>query len=402
MRLSPRKSSLDVEAEAVQAAWKNEQFKSLLVEYVAQIWATEKVPAQWAESQISPLWKRKGSPSDPATYRGIALGPILVKLFMNVLMVRMKDFYEGNLLKTQFGFREGKGCNDGIFVMKQLQSIAVQQQKELYTCYVDLTAAYDHINRVALFTSMKARISNFDRHGNDNHKAIRIIEGLYSFTTAYIKGDAQEESFEFLTGVRQGGNESPQCYNFFADYAIRDWRDRCLKAELPGLEIPYFIVGSATSREQREKSASRGTTNDSEGGFADDTGVHAWSLEVLQKKLEILFNVFKEYGLTMNIGKTKTMVWNWKGDEDSMYPASIIEINGKKVENVKTFKYLGVWNSFGEDSIGSKEMNYRIGAAAGAFAEHKKLLTNKNIWLKTRVKYLNAYVRSRLIYGCQS
>lgn len=275
MKLPPRKSSLDVEAEAIQAAWKNEDFKNLLVQYVQQIWVDEKVPSQWAESRISSLWKYKGSPSDPSTYRGIALGPILVKLYMNILLVRMKKFYDGNLLKTQFGFREGKGCNDGIFVMKSLQSIAVKHQVELYTCYVDLTAAYDHLNRAALFASMKARIDNFDSQGNDNHKAIRIIEKLYAFTTAYIKGDVAEEFFEFLTGVRQGGNESPTCYNFYADYAIRDWRNRCSTAKLPGLQISYQILGSATSREQREKCKNTGTMDDSEGGFADDTGTHA-------------------------------------------------------------------------------------------------------------------------------
>lgn len=186
---------------------------------------------------------------DPSTYRGIALGPILVKLYMNVLMVRMKKFYDGNLLKTQFGFREGKGCNDGIFVIKSLQSIAVKHQIELYTCYVDLTAAYDHLNRAALFASMKARIDNYDNQGNDNHKAIRIIEKLYAFTTAYIKGDVAEEFFEFLTGVRQGGNESPTCYNFYADYAIRDWRDR--KATWVKNSISYPGLGNIKRTERK-------------------------------------------------------------------------------------------------------------------------------------------------------
>lgn len=95
------------------------------------------------------------------------------------------------------------------------------------------------------------------------------------------------------------------------------------------------------------------------------------------------------------------MIWNWKKEKGD-YPSSIIKINKKSVKNVDNFKYLGVWNNYEQNSIGSKELNYRIGAAAGAFAQHKQLLTNKNIWLSTRVKYLNSFVRSRLVYGCQS
>lgn len=48
---------------------------------------------------------------------------------------------------------------------------------------------------------------------------------------------------------------------------------------------------------------------DSEGGFADDTGIHAWTKEVLERKMEILFEVFKEYGLSMNIKRRKP----WSG-----------------------------------------------------------------------------------------
>ena len=72
------------------------------------------------------------------------------------------------------------------------------------------------------------------------------------------------------------------------------------------------------------------------------------------------------------------------------------------MENVNEFKYLGVWNTYNDVHIGQRELNYRIGSAAGAYYKNRQLLTNSKIWLNTRVKFLNTIVRSRLLYGCHS
>ena len=52
--------------------------------------------------------------------------------------------------------------------------------------------------------------------------------------------------------------------------------------------------------------------------------------------------------------------------------------------------------------MGEKELNYRLGSAAGAWKQNKQLLMNQKIWLSSRVAYLNAYVRSCMVYGCQN
>ena len=81
-------------------------------------------------------------------------------------------------------------------------------------------------------------------------------------------------------------------------------------------------------------------------------------------------------------------------------PDSIITINGYEIKNTTAFKYLGVWISSDTLHIGKKELDYRIGLAHNAFAENRKLLTNLNIPLQTRLQFLNALVRTRLTYGC--
>ena len=152
--LKSNKSSLDVSAELLKVAIEVENFANITHNHISKIWEQIVIPSQWNITRLNAIWKKKGSIMDPLMYRGISVGSIMVKLVMNIVFARMSDFYESQLLPTQLGFRKGKGCNDSIYIMKQLQEIAVLSNRKLYTCYVDLSAAYDHINRSFHFQSI--------------------------------------------------------------------------------------------------------------------------------------------------------------------------------------------------------------------------------------------------------
>ena len=116
--------------------------------------------------------------------------------------------------------------------------------------------------------------------------------------------------------------------------------------------------------------------------------------------MNIISQVFHEFGLTINIGKTETMVFNWNEAIDGNYPQSIITIQGNQIQNSTSFKYLGVWFTKNCLNIGEEEINHRVNSAHNAFAEHRKLLTNMSISINTRIMFLESLVRSRLTYGC--
>ena len=84
------------------------------------------------------------------------------------------------------------------------------------------------------------------------------------------------------------------------------------------------------------------------------------------------------------------------------YPKSIINLGEESITNVPTFKYLGSKVQHDEHTTGWTEINFRIDSAKAQFAQQKNLFTNQNISLKTRTKFLNSYVRSRLTYSCQN
>ena len=77
-------------------------------------------------------------------------------------------------------------------------------------------------------------------------------------------------------------------------------------------------------------------------------------------------------------------------------------MNGVSVDNVEVFTYLGSKIKYDESSTGNAELEQRIDLAECKCYELGRKLMNFKINLHTRVKIMNALVRSRLTYSCQS
>ena len=103
-----------------------------------------------------------------------------------------------------------------------------------------------------------------------------ILEKFYSATKSYLTDeDPETQMFDTYAGVRQGGNENPVLFNLYLDYAFRVWRHRCEQNGLKNLDVPYNIPNEATNRKQRQFAQQNGMYKDSEGGYADDIGIHS-------------------------------------------------------------------------------------------------------------------------------
>ena len=393
-RLKGGKAALDINIDVLKCCATNIVLTDRLHELLSKAWDPD-IPDQWGISKLCTIWKNKGSPVDPETYRGISIGSTCLKILTSIIINRISPWYETQISRTQFGFRTGKGCNDAIYVCKQLQEIAYKTKQKRYTCFIDLAAAYDHVNRDFLFTSIRNRLA----HSQATH-TINVLEAMYGSTRAYIASEGPDNMFDTTSGMRQGGIESAPGFNLYFDYVLRVYQDRCVEANLNGLQITYRIPNDATNREQREHAPISGLYDDPREGYADDLAENNWNKERLQKTIQLLHNVFSEFGLQINPEKTKTMIWNWDDEVDGRYPDSIITVNNTKLDNVKIFKYLGVWMTYNDMHIGDQELEHRINTAKASFAQNKSVLVDKNVDMKTRVLLLNGLVRSRLTYGC--
>ena len=93
------------------------------------------------------------------------------------------------------------------------------------------------------------------------------------------------------------------------------------------------------------------------------------------------------------------MILNYQhiNQDISNYPATICFLPNMCIENVTKFRYLGDMIVFNEPSTGDTEVELRIEMSEYKFYELSKSFMN--IRLPTRIKILNAVVRSRLTYS---
>ena len=80
---------------------------------------------------------------------------------------------------------------------------------------------------------------------------------------------------------------------------------------------------------------------------------------------------------------------------------SIINLENEDIENVRQFKYLGHMLS-NVHTITPSFITNQISSAYQKWNELKSMLLDKRIHLPTRIKFLEAYIRSRLLYSVQA
>jgi hypothetical protein len=80
---------------------------------------TGKIPNSWSEGIILPIYKNKGSVSEPSSYRPITLVSCLGKTFTAILNNRLSQLSDEIELITeaQTGFRKGYDTIDDIFTL---------------------------------------------------------------------------------------------------------------------------------------------------------------------------------------------------------------------------------------------------------------------------------------------
>ena len=71
----------------------------------------------------------------------------MCKIFVILLINRIQEWYNSQILDFQNGFRSGCSTCDGIYILKQTQITAEKTEKQIYVAFIDLTAAFDHVNR---------------------------------------------------------------------------------------------------------------------------------------------------------------------------------------------------------------------------------------------------------------
>ena len=124
-----------------------------LLDIVVRIWRGGEVPQQWKYAIIMVLHKKKDR-TECGNYRGISLVAHAGKILLKIIARRLTAYCErvGILLEEQSSFRPNRSTTDMMFVIRRLQELARKKRIPLYVCFIDLTKAYDSVDRTLLWT----------------------------------------------------------------------------------------------------------------------------------------------------------------------------------------------------------------------------------------------------------
>ena len=122
----------------------------LLEQAIQSVWESE-VPLDWRDAILVSLYK-KGSTTDSSNFRGISLLSTVVKLFSRIILSRLvRTIFNGILPESPSGFRASRDAVDMIFSARQLQEKCKEQILPLFQCFIDLSKAFDTVNRSTLW-----------------------------------------------------------------------------------------------------------------------------------------------------------------------------------------------------------------------------------------------------------
>jgi hypothetical protein len=296
-------------------------------------------------------------------HRTISLIAHASKIMLKVLTRRTEAKAKDFIGRNQFGFRRGCGTRDAIGVMRVVCERSLEHWNDVFICFVDFEKAFDRVNWVKLMEVLKSLgIDWRDR---------RMIQQLYMNENAVVRvAGGESEPGEIGRGVRQGCPLSPLLFSIYAEAMMIE----TLEDNEEGVKVGGELISDVR--------------------FADDQGMISNSERGLQSLMDMLNEVAKRYDMKINVKKTKTMVVSrTEGKKVD------ITIEGKRVEQVKQFKYLG--SVLTEDASCIDDVKQRVAMGKEAFNKRRELMTG-GMDKRVKKRLIKSLIWPVALYGCET
>ena len=240
-----------------------------LLDIVVRIWRGGEVLQQWKRAIIMVLHKKKDR-TECGNYRGISLVAHAGKILLKIIARRPSEYCErvGILPEGQSGFRPNRSTTDMMFVIRRLQELARKKRIPLYVCFIDLTKAYDSVDRTLLWTVLA-------RFGVPQNM-ISVIRQFHDGMRACVRLDERVCSrwFAVEQGLRQGCMVVPLLFKIFFAAVINVASTR-LKADKGIMDALVHLRKKRGAEGRGEATAGESVLATPLWGmlYADDAGV---------------------------------------------------------------------------------------------------------------------------------
>ena len=265
------------------------------------------VPSDWKLAKVTPIYKGKGSHSEPGNYRPISVVPTVAKLMEKLVKAQLTSFFDSNNLfsETQFAYMKTRSTSTALHCLLDKFLDNINSNKINGVCQIDLSKGFDTINVDILLYKLR-------NYG--------FLEDSLPWFSSYFTEHKQQVFYDNVIsskrivnlGLPQGTVLGPIFYLLYTN-------------DLPN----YLSKGQLIS-------------------YADDTNLIASGND----ETEVLHNLnislteatkwFKSNRLIINASKSCTMLVGSKYRIDNLQNTPILNINNVPLPMVSEAKFLGV------------------------------------------------------------
>ena len=118
---------------------------------------------------------------------------LVLRIVINIIRGRTLD----EIAPVQYGFMPDNGTVNAIFVLQRLVERLVEKQRDVYTCFIDYSKAFDTVKHESLVELLQSL--------DVDKSETRLLTNLYwKQIAAVMCGDDISEWLDIKQGVRQG------------------------------------------------------------------------------------------------------------------------------------------------------------------------------------------------------
>ena len=327
-------------------------------ELFSLVWMHGCVPEKWRTATIHPVHK-KGLLTDIGNYRPICLTESLRKLFEKSVRQEINRHIEP-LNIIQGGFRSGRSTVDQVTCLHAaIQERTRTLKKAPILCFLDITAAYDSVDRSLLWSRLHAN--------NCPGNVIKVLQSLFDNveSTLSIQGKSTKK-IQHQRGLLQGSALSPALYAYYIDELSAS-----LQAQARGFLNTLPIAALL---------------------YADDIALIADDEDHLKSMLTICEQHASWYHYSFAPRKCLIV-------SDPTQDAPVVTLHGEIIQRTPSFSYLGI--PFSHKGID--------GAAHAVTVAHSALtalnffaalgVNGRGLPITTRMSVIRTFIRPKLEYG---
>ena len=316
------------------------QVMEVIAEIFNAVLRTGIFPTAWKNTHIVPLYK-KGGATDMNNYRPIGVSTTLCRMFSGIMASRMSAYTHSHpaatrLQPSQFGFRPELSTDHAHLVLTTCVESALALGKPMALVRLDLSKAYDRVDREELWASMS--------RDNFPPKFIALMKELYRDTSYMVRVNGElGEAFRTLEGLLQGRGPSPGQFNTYERETIEEIDSEC---ERMGIQFQSQVPVTCV-----------------QANWADDISCTV-QVQDLAAFMEIVIRTLAKKKMQLNLQKCECIII---GDTTGM----VLDLAGLK--RVTESKVLGLW--YCDTGLHTKTVSDRVQKGKSKNVLHVSRLT---------------------------